>query len=224
MATAGRILIIPKGTWEFGREYENLDLVTHNGRAWLAKKPSVDIVPDEYNSEYWHDMLGSEFLSTKGGDITGVLAIKNGDYYTEFHNADGRTYIRTKKTDDEYLDLLLGWDIDPCFAAMKNGTYSRYAIYGEHNNPSTLKPVVVGVTSEKDIEDYFDTLKNDTLTVVKFNVLQNINSVINHFSFIALVSKMNTAYGNITGFVPAVGIVSNRISGGSWSGWKVLGG
>jgi hypothetical protein len=58
MATAGRILIMPKGAWNESVSYENLDLVSHNSRAWIAKKTSVGIEPSDANAEYWHDFLG----------------------------------------------------------------------------------------------------------------------------------------------------------------------
>ena len=59
MATAGRILIMPKGAYSAGTTYEMLDLVCHNGKAWVAKKVSVGIEPSDAASEYWHDLLGN---------------------------------------------------------------------------------------------------------------------------------------------------------------------
>lgn len=63
MATAGRILIIPKGAWSAETGYELLDLVHHNGVAWMAKKESIGIEPKEENSEWWANVFGSEFLT-----------------------------------------------------------------------------------------------------------------------------------------------------------------
>lgn len=56
MASAGRILIIPKGNYNSSVTYEMLDLVYHNGRSWLAKKTVTGIEPSEANSEYWQPM------------------------------------------------------------------------------------------------------------------------------------------------------------------------
>ena len=64
MATAGRILIMPKGSWASGTTYEMLDLVKRNGTSWLAKKTSVGIEPSEANSEYWQDMFDMSILGT----------------------------------------------------------------------------------------------------------------------------------------------------------------
>lgn len=63
MATAGRILIMPKGTWNAETTYENLDMVAHGGRAWLAKKASVGIEPSDANAEFWHDFLGMDVFT-----------------------------------------------------------------------------------------------------------------------------------------------------------------
>ena len=57
MASAGRILIIPKGEWNAETEYEMLDLVYHNGTSWLAKKDVVGIEPSDANKEYWHKFI-----------------------------------------------------------------------------------------------------------------------------------------------------------------------
>lgn len=57
MASAGRILIIPKGEYDSSVTYEMLDLVKHNGTSWIAKKTTVGIEPSVDNSEYWQDMF-----------------------------------------------------------------------------------------------------------------------------------------------------------------------
>lgn len=57
MASAGRILIMPKGNWDAEAEYEMLDLVYHNGTSWLAKKNVVGIEPSKENEEYWHKLV-----------------------------------------------------------------------------------------------------------------------------------------------------------------------
>lgn len=76
MATAGRILILPKGKWNSGATYENLDLVAHNGKAWLAKKTSVDIEPSDANAEFWHDFLGVDVYSEDNLPTEMVLPVK----------------------------------------------------------------------------------------------------------------------------------------------------
>lgn len=60
MATAGRILIMPKGAWDPTVKYEMLDLLSHGGTAWLAKKTSVGIEPTFDAADYWHPILGAD--------------------------------------------------------------------------------------------------------------------------------------------------------------------
>ena len=59
MASAGRILILPRGNYNAETEYEMLDLVFHNGTSWLAKKSVVGIEPSEANAEYWFKLCDS---------------------------------------------------------------------------------------------------------------------------------------------------------------------
>lgn len=55
MATAGRILIIPKGKYNEETQYELLDLVSHGGKGWICKKPCIGIEPAD--GEYWAECL-----------------------------------------------------------------------------------------------------------------------------------------------------------------------
>ena len=80
MASAGRILIMPRGNYDASLPYEKLDLVSHNGYAWLAKKTVEGIEPSEENAEYWHNMFDlSKILSSTNaevsyeGDVFGAL-------------------------------------------------------------------------------------------------------------------------------------------------------
>lgn len=58
MASAGRILIIPKGDWDSETEYEMLDLVGFAGTSWLAKKDvATGIEPSDDNSDYWQKLV-----------------------------------------------------------------------------------------------------------------------------------------------------------------------
>jgi hypothetical protein len=59
MASAGRILILPRGNYNAETEYEMLDLVFHNGTSWLAKKNVVGIEPSESTDEYWFKLCDS---------------------------------------------------------------------------------------------------------------------------------------------------------------------
>lgn len=64
MATAGRILIMPKGDYDENATYEMLDLVNHDGISWLAKKHSQGIAPSAEASDYWFMALGVAHKAT----------------------------------------------------------------------------------------------------------------------------------------------------------------
>lgn len=89
MADAGRILIMPKGTYDETTSYERLDLVKHNDIVWLAKKDVIGIEPSLENEEYWFELVDTnadtldghhaeEFLQTTGGTMTGVPIFAGG--------------------------------------------------------------------------------------------------------------------------------------------------
>ena len=54
MATAGRILIMPRGRYESTTSYAPLDMVLHNGNSWLCKQNATGVEPSDDNSEYWY--------------------------------------------------------------------------------------------------------------------------------------------------------------------------
>ena len=109
MATAGRILIMPKGAWAAETTYENLDMVAHSGRAWLAKKASVGIEPSDANAEYWHDFLGMDVFTEENPPTAaqvGALSLNGGavigDVYAKSFESTNTTYtqMRLKQTDN----------------------------------------------------------------------------------------------------------------------------
>ena len=63
MASAGRILILPKGNYDPTVTYEMLDLVFDGGASWLAKKTVVGIKPTDESFEYWMKMCESMDLT-----------------------------------------------------------------------------------------------------------------------------------------------------------------
>lgn len=84
MATAGRILIMPKGAYNEATTYEMLDMVNHNGISWLAKKTCVGIEPSEANAEYWHNMLNLDIANDLSTEVEGkVLDARQGKVLDE---------------------------------------------------------------------------------------------------------------------------------------------
>ena len=155
MASAGRILIMPKGEWNAETTYEMLDLVCHNGKSWLAKKDVVGIEPSEANEEYWHDLItitpeNIGALSKSGGRLSGNVIIENQWAALSLTDTTGRRAMMEKNPSTNncaiysYLDndnhncLVLApetGDIKESLILRNvvDGTVKTYKAYGEHN-------------------------------------------------------------------------------------------
>ena len=158
MASAGRILIMPKGAYDASVTYEMLDLVGHNGKVWLAKQTVNGIEPSVDNAAYWMDMLD---LTQVNLDEVGIMScaggrestIKGNQFF--FSNGRGRLYhseeaqiatmiIQANDSKSEFDKNSSAWDIrrDLPLATRygliewdENGASQRYAFYGTHNKP-----------------------------------------------------------------------------------------
>ena len=90
MASAGRILIMPKGEWNAETQYEMLDLVERNGRSWIARKASKGIAPATSNSEYWQ--VVSQMMSVDSGTIQVSCSSGETEYTISIGHSDDDIY------------------------------------------------------------------------------------------------------------------------------------
>ena len=165
MASAGRILILPKGEYNANTTYEMLDLVFYNETSWLAKKTVVGIEPSEANSEYWHKLCEkldlSHLLKLSGGTMTGNLKIEGGDPRLQIKNSntlrysvfeagpEGYTSMGTWKSANDQTNFQvrpLTDGLDALLRITVNGT-NVYKVFGEHNK-ELLKPYIEQVIAE----------------------------------------------------------------------------
>ena len=63
-ASAGRVLLIPKGDWNAETTYTGLDWVRHNGAAWVCKNTCTGVEPTEANADNW------QIMSRDGDSVT----------------------------------------------------------------------------------------------------------------------------------------------------------
>ena len=133
MASAGRILIMPKGDYNAETTYEMLDLVGCDNHAWICKKTCKGIKPtSDVGKEYWHDLLGVP-LNLISDDLIikdyGVLLASN--VYTALSakkDEENSRFIRVINqlySDDTINSLQL--------VEIKNGQEMVYNLFGEHN-------------------------------------------------------------------------------------------
>lgn len=65
MANAGRILILARGAWSNSTNYVQLDLVTYNGTAYLARQASIGVNPSTDTSyTYWQPFGSAAQIAT----------------------------------------------------------------------------------------------------------------------------------------------------------------
>lgn len=133
MASAGRILIMPKGKYNAETQYEMLDLVEHNNRAWIAKKDCVGIEPSDANKEYWHDMFnkGLAYLPLTGGEVTGSVVANQseGDALFAKRIIDDVTYEQSM---GGVSRLNIGGENVADFTFRENGVTKAQLVYNEN--------------------------------------------------------------------------------------------
>ena len=95
---AGRILIMPRGTYDANATYEMLDLVMYNNASWLAKKTATGIEPT--NDEYWHKMAdGVELVTNLTTEVEGkALDASMGKVLKDLIDAVGADALRERLT------------------------------------------------------------------------------------------------------------------------------
>lgn len=109
MAVAGRVLIMPKGAYNSSETYQMLDLVSHGGTSWLAKKPVKGITPSDANSAYWFNMFNADIdaileeLGVHAGKLMSnfgrVENLNIDDLSMVGGSKQGRYFIETAKTE-----------------------------------------------------------------------------------------------------------------------------
>lgn len=99
MVNAGRILIIAKGAWGSTVSYQQLDLVSYDNKAYLARQASVGVNPStDASMTYWQP-----FGTTVEPDSETIVTNEDGQITV---NIDGETLVYD--TNDEVLKAVLG--------------------------------------------------------------------------------------------------------------------
>ena len=70
-ASAGRVLLIPKGDWNANTTYTGLDWVRHNGASWVCKNTCTGIEPTEANTNNW------QIIARDGDSVTADTAMSD---------------------------------------------------------------------------------------------------------------------------------------------------
>lgn len=187
MASAGRILIMPKGNWDANTEYEMLDLVFHNGTSWLAKKNVVGIEPSEDNEEHWMKMCEADLtscLKLSGGILSGDLRLEKGLPRIQLKNLgttrtltieSGETGISSfgnYLSDSDQTNLQLRKSSEGLSELLRLAVDGKnsYRLFGEHNVP-LLKEAIFKSKVYNGTTDSNGFLKPEDLTVDTTDVI-----------------------------------------------------
>lgn len=148
MASAGRILIMPKGTYDESASYEMLDLVFYGTSAWLCRKSCTGIAPDDVNEEYWFKFSSialANNLTTEGNGY--ALDAKQGKILKDLIDgniADIEELSESVTGISAAIDTLLGSNIAEEYSESKTYAVGDYCTYN-----GQLYKCVVAVTEAK---------------------------------------------------------------------------
>jgi hypothetical protein len=104
MAVAGRVGIVPRGTYTAGDSYMRLDYVKYGNSTYLCKKDCIDVLPTD--AEYW--ML-----------VTTNAITDTSDLIVKFEEERVRENIHTDETHAKLFGKIRKW-----FADLKNVAFS----------------------------------------------------------------------------------------------------
>ena len=117
MASAGKILITPKGEWSADTSYKMLDMVKHNKKIWIAREDVPEnIEPSEAYSKYWFDALNYDLDKI-------VLSYPN---KADNPNTTTLSRIRTKHENCPTSDT--DYVIDTIYVDGTDGIFSKFQI------------------------------------------------------------------------------------------------
>ena len=71
-ASAGRVLLMPKGAYAAGTTYQVMDSVTYNGNSYVCKQTSTGNLPT--NTTYWQILVDNSAVATEVSNVKNALS------------------------------------------------------------------------------------------------------------------------------------------------------
>ena len=163
-ASAGRVLLIPKGDWNAETTYTGLDWVRHNGAAWVCKNTCTNVEPTEENSDNWQIMAmdGTEItvdteISDQSENPVQNKVIKK---YVDEHIPEVDDMTGATSTQNGFHGLVPAPKIgDEKKALLGNGTWAKvdaiftYSTKAEYDTAVANNEIPDGATVIKDYDD-----------------------------------------------------------------------
>ena len=193
-STAGRILMLLKGDWNYTTQYYMLDKVNHNNFSWVCKKDCIDIEPSDENVEYWQkdgsvvSMATTEIVGVVKPDGETITIDEDGTLHGASQVPDGVTYIDFDSTTET-------GELIPINADLLDGHEAEYFATAEELEQLNLGYMEIAETA-------LDTLPQD-------------NNVSNFQTYIASVNPIAPASGG-SYFMGSVGYTVIGMSYGDY--------
>lgn len=79
MTSLGKVMIMPRGSYDANATYTQLDVVTHNGTLWICKETAIGIEPTNENKKYWMNAFNFIVVNSLNyNEENGVLDARQG--------------------------------------------------------------------------------------------------------------------------------------------------
>ena len=141
MISIGKVLIMPRGSYEANATYTQLDVVTHNGTSWMCKETAVGIEPTDNNSKYWMNLF--DFIVINNLEYTGINGV-----------LDARQGTALKKLIEEkeiYESITVTSDTDGLVLIPTKENYKLHSVMAQEANY-----VIVGNTEKLYVRSFVD--------------------------------------------------------------------
>lgn len=110
--SAGRVLMIPKGDYDAAETYTMLDVVSYQGKSYVAKQTTTGNAPT--NTTYWQLMLDAQGHTIKDSTTTfpNRANLVFDGFYVEDDSTNNATIIRKKAPGPELVSWSTGTDAE----------------------------------------------------------------------------------------------------------------
>lgn len=180
-ASAGRVLILPRGEWNPNVTYNSLDLVNRNGYAYLCKKTNVNIEPSNDHPDYWHNMLDIERIVNNS--IADTVADEVGDLLEErFRDMLSEARYVSDLVVDFTEATFVQWDAEtentPYKAELTEKTEGFAFVFGNVSNNHTIIAWTMGGDRPENFTHYINDGIDKGWDVLRLNLKNNVSGIL----------------------------------------------
>ena len=178
---AGRVLIKPRGEWDENTVYNMLDLVTHNGYAFLARMTMVGIEPTDDYPDFWFNLLNinkiveNSIATTVADEVGDILSERFKDMLSEAR------YVSDVLTDFPEATFVQ-WDAETESTPYKEGLTERtegFAIvFGNVADNHTIIAWTMGGDKPENFTHYINEGTDKGWDVLRLDLANNVSGIL----------------------------------------------